>query len=99
MHIGIPTLPCKILSGQLSNIAVWSDPKFQKQPNFFFKRAKLVECFCKKCQNNPSGNSHAFELAYLEINMTTKNKNFKLCRILIKKMALTSSEGSLEVRK
>ena len=28
-----------------------------------FKTANLVERFCKKCQNNPSGNSHTLKLA------------------------------------
>jgi len=48
----------KIASGQHSKIAALPDPKFKKQPNFFFKTAKLVERFCKVCQNNSSGNSH-----------------------------------------
>ena len=37
--------PCKILSGQLSKLAVLLDPKFEKRPNFFFKTAKLIERF------------------------------------------------------
>ena len=41
-----------------SKLAALSDPKLQKRQKFFFKTAKLVERFSKKCQNNPSGNSH-----------------------------------------
>ena len=48
----------KIVSGQLRKIAALPDPKFWKRPNIFFKTAKGVERFGKKCQNNPSGNSH-----------------------------------------
>ena len=56
-------LSCKILSGQLSWFAALPDLKFQKRPNFFFKTAKIVERFCKVCQNNPFGNSHNYESA------------------------------------
>ena len=39
--------------------------------NLFFKTAKLVERFCKVCQNNPSGNSHI-----LLNNTQTQNYDF-----------------------
>ena len=58
-------LSWKIVSGQLSKLAALSDPKSKKRPNFFFKTAKLVDCLCKKCQNNPSGNYHTLESANL----------------------------------
>ena len=55
--------PCKILSGQLSKLAVLLDPKFEKRPTFFFQNSQTHRALWKQCSNNPSGNSPSWESA------------------------------------